>query len=44
VDAVPGVGGEGAQHVRDALKVHDMTTRRVGDDLLVEGSLTEEVQ
>jgi diaminohydroxyphosphoribosylaminopyrimidine deaminase/5-amino-6-(5-phosphoribosylamino)uracil reductase len=38
-DAVPGVGGEGVERVADAVRLQDMTTRRVGEDLLVEGIL-----
>lgn len=43
-EAVPGVGGRGAAEVADALRLHDVTTRRVGDDLLVEGSLKQEAE
>lgn len=38
-DAVPGVAGEGAERVADAVKLRDVTTRLVGDDLLVEGAV-----
>lgn len=43
-DAVPAVGGEGAECVADALRLHDVTTRRIGDDLLIEGSLPREAE
>ncbi len=39
-EAVPGVVGRGAGRVADALRLRDVTHRRVGDDLLVEGYLT----
>ncbi|MFW6437845.1 MAG: bifunctional diaminohydroxyphosphoribosylaminopyrimidine deaminase/5-amino-6-(5-phosphoribosylamino)uracil reductase RibD [Armatimonadota bacterium] len=43
-DAVPGVGGVGAEVVADALRLSDMTTRWVGDDLLIEGAVAEEAE
>jgi len=43
-DAVAGVGGAGVARVADAPKLRDVTTRRVGDDLLVEGYLTPKAE
>jgi diaminohydroxyphosphoribosylaminopyrimidine deaminase/5-amino-6-(5-phosphoribosylamino)uracil reductase len=41
-EAVPGVGGEGAERVADAVRLTRMTTRQVGEDLLIEGRLSNE--
>ena len=43
-DAVAGVAGAGVARVADAPKLRDVTTRRVGDDLLVEGYLTPKAE
>lgn len=40
-DAVPGVAGVGAECVANARRLRDVTVRRVGNDLLVEGALRD---
>ena len=36
-DAIPAIGGLGAARIADASRLHDVTIRQVGDDLLVTG-------
>jgi len=43
-EAVAGVGGTGVARVADAPRLRDVTTRRIGDDLLVEGYLTPKAE
>jgi len=41
--AVPAVGGAGAETVAEALRLHDMTVERIGEDLLVQGRVSNAV-
>ncbi|MFC2083289.1 bifunctional diaminohydroxyphosphoribosylaminopyrimidine deaminase/5-amino-6-(5-phosphoribosylamino)uracil reductase RibD [Candidatus Bipolaricaulota bacterium] len=41
VDAVPGVGGQGAERIVDALRLHRVTTEWCGPDLLYTGYTAE---
>ncbi|MFO8078940.1 MAG: bifunctional diaminohydroxyphosphoribosylaminopyrimidine deaminase/5-amino-6-(5-phosphoribosylamino)uracil reductase RibD [Armatimonadota bacterium] len=43
-DAVPGVGGTGAEQVADAVRLHDVSTRQIGADMLVTGSVAREAE
>jgi diaminohydroxyphosphoribosylaminopyrimidine deaminase / 5-amino-6-(5-phosphoribosylamino)uracil reductase len=43
-DAIPGVGGLGAELVADAVRLCDVSTRQTGADLLVEGAVAGEVE
>ena len=43
-EAVPGVGGAGPERVADALRLRDLTTTRVGAELLVEGYLAPKAE
>ena len=38
-EAVPLLGGQGVAHLAEALRVRDLTWRRIGDDLRLDGSL-----
>jgi diaminohydroxyphosphoribosylaminopyrimidine deaminase/5-amino-6-(5-phosphoribosylamino)uracil reductase len=38
-DSIPAVGGKGSHTLKDAYTLKDMTVRRTGEDLLVEGYL-----
>lgn len=43
-NAVPGVAGIGAQQVADAVRLRDVSTRQVGADMLVTGSVAREAE
>ncbi|MFP4249862.1 MAG: bifunctional diaminohydroxyphosphoribosylaminopyrimidine deaminase/5-amino-6-(5-phosphoribosylamino)uracil reductase RibD [Armatimonadota bacterium] len=43
-NAIPGVAGIGAQQVADAVRLRDVSTRQVGADMLVTGSVAREAE